>query len=349
MSLLEERHGHLTRVMTFDEAVELALDTAMTADDRVVTFGEDARILRRNLLARHGPDRVLDAPISEAAFVGAAVSAAMAGLRPVAELYMVDFVAVAFDALLNHAAKFTAFSGGQWPVPMVLRAPCGGWYGDGGQHGQALWGLLGGVPGLSVVVPSTPADAAGLLLSAIEHDGPVVFMEPKLLTDTLLDALAGARRTDLVLDIPHEGHQGPVQDPPLAVPLGEAVVRRQGDDVLIVSVGVGVHRALEAARVLATEGIECAVLDLRSVAPLDVDAILEAAAGTGRVVVVDEDFRRGGLSGEIAAVLLEGGLDVAFQRITTESTVPYAMDLEYAALPNAQRIVTAVRAIVGAQ
>ncbi len=335
-----------TVMRTFDAAVEAALDQAMTADVSVITFGEDVRVLRRNLLVRHGPDRVLDAPISEAAFVGAAVGAAMAGLRPVAELYMVDFVAVTLDALLNHAAKFDTFSGGRWQVPMVLRAPCGGGYGDGGQHGQALWGMLAGIPGLEVVVPSTPADAAGLLLAAIERDGPVVFMEPKLLTDTLLDAMAGSRREALGLDIPAGGHAGPVPDPVVAVPLGTAVRRRDGDDLALISVGVSVHRCLQAADMLAAEGIEATVLDLRSVAPLDIDAVLAAGRATGRVVVADEDYLRGGLSGEIGALLLENAIDVRFARVTTETTIPYARHLEHHALPNVDRIVAASRALL---
>jgi acetoin:2,6-dichlorophenolindophenol oxidoreductase subunit beta len=338
--------GRRVRTLSFEQAAEAALDHAMTLDPRVVVFGEDVRLLRRNLLVRHGPSRVLDTPISESAFLGAAVGAAMAGLRPVVELYMVDFLAVAFDALLNHAAKFEAFSGGRWRVPLVLRAPCGGWYGDGGQHGQALWGLLGGIPGLRVVVPSNPADAAGLLLTAIEDDGPVVFMEPKLLTDTLLDALAGARRDTVRLDVPAAGHAGPVADPPAPVPFGVAARRREGRDVALVSVGVGVHRCLEAAADLAVEGIDATVLDLRSIAPLDHAAIVEAAEATGHVLVVDEDHLRGGLSAEIGAVLLERGVDVRFARVTTETTLPFSARLERETLPNPSRIVDATRQLV---
>ncbi len=333
---------------TFDAAVEAALDQAMTADRSVVTFGEDVCVLRRNLLVRHGPERVLDTPISEGAFVGAAVGAAMAGLRPVVELYMVDFVTVALDALLSHAAKFDAFSGGRWQVPMVLRAPCGGGYGDGGQHGQALWGMLAGIPGLEVVVPSTPADAAGLLLAAIDRDGPVVFMEPKLLTDTLLDAMAGTRREALALDVPAAGHEGSVPDPPTAVPIGKAIRRREGDDLALISIGVSVHRCLQAAEMLADDGIEAAVVDLRSVAPLDIDAILAAGRATGHVVVVDEDYLRGGLSGEIGALLLENATGARFSRVATETTIPYARHLEHDTHPNIDRIITAARTLLAA-
>lgn len=333
--------------MTYDQAVEAALDVAMTRDQDIVLFGEDTRLLRRNLLVRHGPERVMDTPISESAFLGAAVGAAMAGLRPVAELYMVDFIAVAFDAILNHAAKFDTFSGGRWTVPMVVRAPCGGWYGDGGQHGQSLWGMLAGIPGLTVVVPSTPADAAGLMLSALTHDGPVMFLEPKLLTDTLLDGLAGTRRPMLDLPVPAEGHLGEVADPPRPVPIGRATVRRDGRDLVIYSVGIGVHRSLEAAARLADDGIDATVVDLRTVAPLDERTILDTARRTSHALVVDEDYLRFGLSGEIGALLLEAGEPVAFARVGTEATLPYARARESATLPNVGRIVAAARRLVG--
>ncbi len=175
--------------MRFSEAVDDALAQAMAADDRIVVFGEDVPLLRRDLLVRFGPERVRGTPISESAFVGAAVTAAMAGLRPVAEVYMADFLGVAMDALLNHAAKVRAFSGGGWSAPLVVRVACGGGYGDGGQHEQALWGWLSHIPGLTVVVPSTPGDAGGLMLAALRHDDPVVFMEHKLLSQTWLEFL----------------------------------------------------------------------------------------------------------------------------------------------------------------
>ncbi len=168
--------------MKLDEAVDEAIAQAMTRDERVLVIGEDVHMLRAGLYTQFGASRVLPAPISEAAFVGAAVGAAMAGLRPVVEVMMVDFIAVAMDSLLNHMAKVATFSGGRWTCPLVLRAACGAGYGDGGQHGQSLWGMIAGVPGLTVVVPSTPADAAGLMGAAIEHDGPVVSLElPSLL------------------------------------------------------------------------------------------------------------------------------------------------------------------------
>ena len=178
------------RSMSFTHAVDDALAQAMADDPSIILFGEDVPLLRRDLLVRFGPKRVRGTPISESAFVGAGVAAAMAG-SPVVEVYMVDFLAVCMDALLNHAAKVEAFSGERWTSPVVVRAPCGGGYGDGGQHQQSLWGWLAHIPGLTVVVPSTPGDAGGLLLAALQHDGPVLFLEHKLLSETWLEFRLG--------------------------------------------------------------------------------------------------------------------------------------------------------------
>jgi len=333
--------------MTYDAAIEAALALSMAEDERVIILGEDVHTMRRNLYVRFGASRVRHTPISESAFVGAAVGAAMGGLRPVVELIMVDFVGVTLDAVLNHAAKLEGFSGGRWNCPLVLRAPVGGWYGDGGQHEQALWGLLGAIPGLSVVVPSTPADAAGLMLTAIRHDGPVVFMEHKLLSELVLDFVARGGRDTVSFDIPADGAKGEVPEPLEEVPIGVAAVRREGTDVSIVSLSVGVHRALAAARLLDGEGISCEVLDLRSVRPLDRDAVAISVARTGRLLVVDEDYRDCGLSGELAATALEAGLTPKFARVCVEDTIPFARELEEAALPNVGRIAAAVRKLVG--
>jgi pyruvate dehydrogenase E1 component beta subunit len=331
---------------TYAAAIDQALVEAMASDERVLVLGEDVRTLRRGLYVRFGGRRVRDAPISESALLGAALGSAMAGLRPVVEITFVDFVGVALDQLLNHAAKVAAFSGGRWHAPMVVRAACGGGYGDAGQHEQALWGLLAGIPGLAVVVPSTPADAAGLMLAAVDHPDPVIFLEHKLLSDYWLDYLGGARRPGVEFDVPADGAAGEVPDPLAAVPLGSAALRRDGGDLAMVSLGVGVHRCLQAAEVLAGDGVETAVLDLRSVAPLDTRAVVDLARATGRVLVVDEDYTRGGLSGEVAAVLAEEGTGATYARVTTEDTIPYARELEAAALPNVPRILAAARALL---
>ncbi len=329
------------RTMTFADAIEDALAQAMAADERIVIFGQDVHLLRVNLYVRFGEQRVRPAPISEAAFLGAGVAAAMGGLRPVVDVYMVDFLGVAMDALLNHAAKIEAFSGGRWRVPLVVRAGCGGGYGDAGQHEQSLWGWLAHIPGLSVVVPSTPADAGGLMLAALQHEGPVLYLEHKLLSAYLLDYLgAGGRRT-VRYNVPPAGAEGPVPDRWTPLPLGRAAVRRQGADITQVSVGVGVHRCLEAADALARRGVQAAVLDLRTVAPLDREAVCRAVSESGRLLVVDEDYRDFGLSGELAATILEAGIAARYGRVCTEETIPYTRALEDEVLPNTRRITEA--------
>jgi len=332
--------------MSFGSAVDLAIEHAMVRDDSILLLGEDVPMLRAPLLARFGADRVLAAPISEAAFLGAAVGAAMAGLRPVVELYMVDFVAVAFDAVLNHLAKIEAFSGGLWKAPVVIRAPSGGGYGDGGQHAQSLWGSLASIPGLTVVVASTPSDAYGLMSAALTHDGPVIFLEPKLLSDEWLEFLGRGGRTTVSFDVPERGRYGEVPSPPHRVGFGQANVLVNGGDATIVSVAVGVHRAVEAARRLENDGIDCEVIDLRSLRPLDATSVIESVRKTGRLIVVDEDYRDFGLSGELAAVCLEAGLAPQYRRVCVEDTLPFARHLEDAALPNVDRITTAVTALM---
>ncbi len=272
----------------------------------------------------------------------------MAGLRPLVELYMVDFIAVAFDAVLNHIAKLEGFSGGKWKAPLVIRAPCGGGYGDGGQHGQALWGNLASIPGLTVVVASNPADAYGLMTTALRHDGPVVFLEPKLLSEEWLEFLGRGGRDTVSFDVPADGATGEVPDPPHATPFGKAAVRREGGDVTVVSVAVGVHRALEAAAKLADGGISCEVIDLRSLRPLDDETVVGSVTKTGHLLVVDEDYREFGLAGEVAAVCLEAGLKPRYARVCVEDTLPFARHLEDAALPNVHRIVQAATSLAKA-
>lgn len=334
------------RELGLSEAIDLAIADAMARDPSILLMGEDLPMLRAPLAARFGPARVLGTPISEAAFVGAAVGAAMAGLRPIVELYMVDFVAVAFDALLNHLAKLDGFTGGRWACPLLLRAPSGGGYGDGGQHGQSLWGLLASIPGLTVVVPSNPADAYALTATALVHDGPVVLCEPKLLSTQWLEMLGRLGRNTVAFDVPADGARGALAEPAERVPFGHAAVRRAGTDVSIVSVAVGLHRSLQAADLLAREAISCEVIDLRSLRPMDRVTVTASVRKTGRLVVVDEDYRDFGLSGELAAVALEAGLSPRFARVCCEQTLPYARHLEDAALPNAARIVSAVRSVM---
>jgi pyruvate/2-oxoglutarate/acetoin dehydrogenase E1 component len=330
----------------FIQAADHALAQAMAEDELIIVFGEDTPLLRRELLVRFGPKRVLSAPISESAFLGAGVAAAMAGLRPVVELYMADFLGVCMDALLNHAAKLEDFSGGKWTAPLVVRAPCGGGYGDGGQHEQSLWGWLAHIPGLKVVVPSTPADAGGLMLAAIEHDGPVVFMEHKLLSESWLEFLGSGGRCNVEYDVPAKGARGPVPRKWEPLALGKAAMVGQGSDLTIVSLGVGVHRSLEAAELLEKDGISAGVLDLRTVAPLDKAAVCDAVSQTGRLLVVDEDYEGFGLSGELAAVVMEAGIQCKYARVCTQTTIPYARQMENQTLPNVERILSAAKGLL---
>ncbi len=334
------------RTKFFTQAVDDALAQAMADDPRIILFGEDIPLLRRNLLVRFGPRRVRGTPISESALLGAGVAAAMAGLRPVVEMYMVDFLGVCMDALLNHVAKVEAFSGGKWTAPVVVRAPCGGGYGDGGQHEQSLWGWLAHIPGLTVLVPSTPADAGGLMLAALQHDGPVIFLEHKLLSETWLEFMGSGGRGTVQYDLPAKGVKGSVPQKWEPLPIGKAVLRRTGADVTIVSVGVGVHRALEAAQALESDGISAGVLDLRTVSPLDKTAVCEAVAQTGHLLVVDEDYEGFGLSGELSALVLEAGISCKYARVCTQTTIPYARHLEDQILPNKPRIYASVRQLL---
>ena len=329
------------KTMSFAGAIEDALMKAMSEDPRIVVFGEDVHSIRMNLFAKFGEMRVRPTPISESAFLGAAVTASMAGLRPVVELLMIDFVAVGVDALVNHAAKLEGFSGGRWKAPMVVRASCGGGYGDGGQHEQSLWGWLAQIPGLKVVVPSNPADAGGLMLSAIQDEGPVIYLEHKLLADYWMDGLADGGRTNLDYDIPEAGARGEVPRTWEPIPIGEAKVLRDGGDLTMVSAGVSVHRCLEAAARLEDRGVEAGVIDLRSIAPLDTDAVCRAVERTGRLLVVDEDYKHFSLSGELAAVVMEAGITAQFARVCVEDTIPFDRRREAQALPNVARILEA--------
>lgn len=325
-------------------AIDSALEQAMAADDTILVIGEDVHMMRRGLFARFGSDRVKAAPISESAFLGAGVGAALGGLRPVVEIMFVDFLAVALHALSNEAALVDTLSGGRWKAPVVVRAACGGGYGDAGQHEQSLWGMISSIPGMAVVVPSTSADAAGLTLTALQHQGPVLLLEHKLLSSLWRESVAGSPRARDALDVPEEDPWDPDRIRP--VPFGEAKMVREGGDVLLVSVGRGVHVALEAARALAEEDTTAGVLDLRTTAPMDRSRLIGEASRVSAVVVVDEDYGPFGLSAEVAAVLAETGLRVSFARVAATGAIPYARHLEAEVLPSVPRVVDAVRRLM---
>ena len=332
-----------SRELTFSEAITEAMRQEMERDCRVVLLGEDVRVgmgggafgCSTGLHEQFGDQRVLDTPISESAFIGAAIGAASTGLRPIVELMFIDFFGVAMDQIYNQMAKIHYMSAGGFKVPLVLRAAMGGGYGDAAQGSQCLYSLFAHIPGLKVVIPSTPYDAKGLLVRAIRSDDPVLFLEHKLLYN--------------VPFLPF-GVSGPVPEQEYEIPLGKAIRRRVGKDVTVVAVALMVHRALAAADRLAKEGIDAEVIDLRTLVPLDREAVAESAAKTGRLLVVDEDYLSFGLSGEIIALTcerLEGKLKRPPQRIAVPDVpIPASHPMEEYVIPNEEKIYTSVKSLM---
>ena len=329
----------MDRTLYMYEAINEALRHLLEADDRVVLLGEDigrmggAFWVTRGLHEAFGADRVIDTPISEAGFLGMSAGMAIGGLRPIVELQLVDFGLVGMDAIASHIAKMEYMSGGQIHLPIVIRAAIGGYYGDAAQHSQVLYSTFAHFPGLRVVAPSDPYDAKGLLLEAARLDAPVVFLEHKMLYGVPFMAF---------------GTRGPVPEETYTVPLGTAKVAREGQDVTVASVAYGVHLALEAAATAAEEDMSVEVLDLRSLKPLDTKAILGSVRKTGKLLVVDEDYRSYGLSGEIAALIDEDDETrsalKAFARVTNPDVpVPFSEPLEAAALPGVESILDVIR------
>ncbi|MGZ4436632.1 MAG: alpha-ketoacid dehydrogenase subunit beta [Nocardioidaceae bacterium] len=335
---------HATRRLTTSKAMVEAIAEEMERDPSVLYLGEDVGAYggifssTTGLLERFGPQRVLDTPISETAFIGMGIGAAVEGMRPVVELMFADFLGVCLDQIYNHMAKIHFESGGHVKVPMVLTTAAGGGYSDGAQHSQCLWGTFAHLPGMKIVVPSTPADAKGLMTSAIRDDNPVVYIFHKGVM-----GLPWMAKNPRSLDEVPEGDY--------SVPIGKARVAREGSDVTVVTLSLSVHHALDVAEKLAPEGIDVEVLDLRSLVPLDRETVLESVGKTGHLVVVDEDYLSYGLSGEIVATVAEvdpGMLRAPARRVAVPDVpIPYAHDLEYAVLPRHDRIERAIRASVG--
>ena len=316
--------------ITYRQAVRLGLEEALDRDPDVFLMGEDvgryggAYAITAGFLEKYGPERVRDTPISEATFVGAGVGAAVGGLRPVVELMSMSFSLVAFDQIVNMAAKIRYMSGGQLKVPLVIRTPTGGGMQLAATHSQSLENWLASTPGLKVVVPFTPYDALGLLRSSIADDSPVVFAEHGL--------LYGTRG-----EVPGEYYE---------VPLGKADVKRAGGDVTLVAFGHGVGAVLEAADTLAERGVEAEVVDLRSLRPLDMEAVVESVRKTNRALVYDENWRTGGFMAEVAAELQERAvddLDGPVVRVAgADVPAPYNRTLERLSVPDASDIVRAL-------
>ncbi|MBO8191563.1 alpha-ketoacid dehydrogenase subunit beta [Streptomyces oryzae] len=323
------------RSITYAEAVREALAEAMQADSRVFLLGEDIGVyggafgVTGDLVHRFGEDRVRDTPISELGIVGAAVGAALAGMRPIVEIQFSDFTAQAMDQIANQAAKIHFMLGGAASVPLVLRAPSGSGTGAAAQHSQSLETWFAHIPGLKVVMPATAADAKGLLLAAVDDPNPVIVLEHKLLYKQSGPVPAGAGR----------------------VPLGQAAVRRQGQDLAIVATGVMVSRAMEAAQQLAEDGITSTVIDPRTLVPLDEATIISAVAATGRALLVQEAPQNCGYMAEIAARIADseafGCLRAPVRRLSgLDVPVPYAPQLERAAVPQVPDIVAEATRLV---
>ena len=318
------------REVTMAEALNEALHGEMERDSSVFVVGEDiAQIgglfqVTAGLLDKYGPQRVIDAPISEAGQVGAGVGAALVGCRPVVELQIADFVTLTMDQLVNHAAKWRYMSGGKVTVPFVLRGAVSSGIGMAGQHSQTLEAWFVHTPGLVVIMPSTPYDAKGLLTAAIRDDNPVIFLEKRLLYS----------------------RRGPVPEGDYTVPIGVADIKREGSDVTVACYSQGVHLALQAGRQLAEQGIELEVVDLRTLKPLDIETLGTSVRKTGRLVVVSEGARAGGVASEIVARIVDEAYDslrVAPVRVTAKDTpIPYAAQLERAVMPQVDDLVAAV-------
>jgi len=335
----QERGQVVDRELTMSRAMVEAIATEMRDDDEVFYMGEDVADYggifdsTEGLLDEFGHDRIMDVPISETAYIGAAVGAAQEGMRPIAELMFVDFFGVAMDQIYNQLAKNTYMSGGNVSVPLVLTAAVGGTYNDAAQHSQTLYGTFAHVPGMKVVVPSTAYDAKGLMHNAVRDDDPVAYMFHKRLMGIGW------------LPAP-DGPKTPVPETDYTIPFGSADVKREGSDVTIVTLGLHVHRALEAAESLAADGVDAEVVDLRSLVPLDTDTIVESVEKTGSLVVVDEDYRSFGVTGEVVSRVTEralGDLEAVERVAVPDVPIPYARPLENEVVPGTDDIETAVQ------
>ena len=319
-------------VLTYLEAIRLAMLEEMERDERVFILGEDVGIyggafrVTAGFLEKFGEGRVIDTPVSETAIVGAAIGASLMGMRPIAEMQFIDFIGCCFNQLVNYAAKSRFRWGGG--VPIVVRGPCGGGVHGGPFHSQNPEAFFMNVPGLKIVAPGTAADAKGLMTAAIRDPDPVIYLEHKFLYRRIKE------------DLP-EGE--------MVVPIGKARLARPGKDVSIVTYAAMLHVALEAAEAAARDGIEVEVLDLRTLLPLDEEAILATAAKTGKVIVLHEATRTGGPGGEVAALISERAfeyLDSPVVRMAPPDTpVPYSPPLEDYFLPNAEKVGKAIRAL----
>jgi len=333
--------------MSIAEAIRQGIREEMRRDPTVFCIGEDIGIpggfggaftVTLGLSDEFGHDRILDTPISELGLTGIAVGAAMSGLRPIADVQYADFLYLAMDQLANNAAKMTYMSGGTVKVPLVMRAPVGA-TARGSQHAQSMEAFFCHIPGLKVIAPATAYDAKGLLKSAVRDDNPVIMFEHKLLYGS-----KGARAEKGAIS-----PVGEVPDEEYLVPIGKGIIRRQGKDVTLVGKLLTMYRAMEAAEILAKEGIEAEVIDPRTLVPLDKELILESVRKTGRLVIVEEDNLTGGWAGDIAAIVAEEAfywLDAPIKRVSAPDVPPpFAPVMEQFYVPSVERVVAAVKAL----
>ena len=328
------------RTLTMAQAISEAVGQEMDRDDRVFVMGEDIGSYggifsaTSGLLDRFGPERIMDTPISGAGFIGAAIGAAAQGLRPIAELMFVDFFGVCMDQIYNHLAKNTYMSDGNLKLPVVITTAIGGGYSDAAQHSQCLYATFAHMPGLKVVVPSNAYDAKGLMIEAIRDDNPVMFFFHKG-----------------IMGLPwmsyFEGSTTTVPDDEYTVPFGQAAVAREGSDITIVTLSQMVQKALVAAEQVASDGISVEVLDLRTLVPLDRDAVARSVEKTGRLLIADEDYLSFGLSGEICTIVAErlGTLKMkaSVRRLAVPDVpIPYSRPLERHVIPQVDGITSAV-------
>lgn len=338
---MAQRAQAAERELTMSRAMVEAIATEMRENEEVFVMGEDIADYggifdsTQGLLEEFGHDRIMDVPIAETGFIGAGVGAAQAGMRPIVELMFVDFFGVCMDQIYNNMAKNTYMSGGSFSVPMVLMTAVGGTYNDAAQHSQTLYGTFAHLPGMKVIVPSTAYDAKGLMHNAIRDDDPVVFMFHKRLM-----GIGWMPAPD--------GPKTGVPEDPYTIPFGEAEVKREGSDVTVVTLGLHVHRALEAAETLDDDGIDAEVIDLRTLKPLDTDTVVDSIRKTGRLVVVDEDYRSYGVTGEIVATVAEealADLDAVERLALPDVPIPYSRPLEDEVIPGVEDIADAVRRV----
>ncbi len=332
------------------DALRQALMEEMDRDENVVLLGEDIGVfggsyrVTEGLLERYGEDRVRDTPISETAIIGAAVGAAMTGLRPVAEIQFNDFIACGMDQVCNQAAKARFMLGGQVKVPLVIRAPIGA-TGRAAQHSQSLEAWFMHTPGLKVVIPSTPYDAKGLLKTAIRDDNPVMFFEHKMLYGGSSPGGKAMTAVDGLGDV-----FKPAPEEEYTIPFGVADIKRPGRDATIVATGYMLHKSIKAAQKLETQGIDVEIIDPRTLVPLDKDTILRSVEKTGRLVIVSEDVATCGVASEISAMVVENGLfylDAPIKRVCVPDTpIPFAPNNEKAVIPQEEDIIDAVRAVL---